>query len=428
LCRECTNFSASEHIVYATAELLSIEFENGILAMEFCAPEAGEVILQLARRPVGPFLAAGKPAEFDWDEHNLRARLRIPANPKQDHRVRIGIAIEAPDTSAFFNETRRLVIGAKNTVSTIYSSAEVAARSRLRLPEGYTASAVPKSPNEIDYEITVPADALHGDFANLAIEADGVALGRARVQIFRPASIRLTQGLQFHFGAGTEMTPDPPVVALDPRGGANIEIAIRNNSTQIQTYHLQAAGDGLEFLPPKMDVSVAPTDERRVELRVFAADGVAGLREWTLNVKGGAEVAMPMRLILTPRGRTVSWSADLDGDGAAEWVVESPKVRAIFSAQDGGRWMELTWKDTNTNFLPENGVFAQSGAVEVRAVGGGLEFTGKNWKRTVTLTDSTITIDQSTALPAQLPGSEKRGNISLTVARPSATRAVYSLQ
>ena len=41
LCRECTNFAAAEHIVYATAELLSIEFENGILAMEFAAPEAG---------------------------------------------------------------------------------------------------------------------------------------------------------------------------------------------------------------------------------------------------------------------------------------------------------------------------------------------------------------------------------------------------
>ena len=48
LCRECTNFSAAEHIVYATAELLSVEFENGILAMEFAAPAAGEAILQLA--------------------------------------------------------------------------------------------------------------------------------------------------------------------------------------------------------------------------------------------------------------------------------------------------------------------------------------------------------------------------------------------
>jgi hypothetical protein len=78
LCHECSNFSGVEQIVFATAELLSIEYENGILAMEFIAPEAAEVTLQLERRPVGPYLAAGKPIEFDWDDKTLRARLPIP--------------------------------------------------------------------------------------------------------------------------------------------------------------------------------------------------------------------------------------------------------------------------------------------------------------------------------------------------------------
>ena len=63
--------------------------------MEFAAPEAGEVILQLTRRPTGPFLAAGKPTDFDWDEPHMRARLKIPAGTQQGSRVRIGIAIEA---------------------------------------------------------------------------------------------------------------------------------------------------------------------------------------------------------------------------------------------------------------------------------------------------------------------------------------------
>src|SRR5262249_52546895 len=157
------------------------------------------------------------------------------------------------------------------TVATVYSSADVAARSRLRLPEGYTAKATTKSPNEIEYEIGVAGDALHGDYANFAIEADGVPLGRARVQIFRAASIRLVQGIQLHFGDAAEMTPDPPVIAIDPRAGSIVEIAIRNNSTQIQTYRVEAAGEGLEFLAPKNEISIAPTDERRVELRVFAA-------------------------------------------------------------------------------------------------------------------------------------------------------------
>ena len=426
LCRECTNFAATEHIVYATAELLSIEFENGILAMEFAAPEPGEVILQLARRPTGPFLAAGKPTDFDWDEPHMRARLKIPAGTQQGSRVRIGIAIEAPDTSAFFNDLHRLVIGRKNTVSTVYSSAEVAARSRLRLPEGYTAAPTTRSPNEIDYEIAVPGDAIHGDFANLALEADGVALGRAHIQLFRPATIRLMSGMQFHFGPQTELTPEPPIAAIDPKGG-NLEISIRNNSPQIQTYRLEPAGQGLEFLPPQTEVSIGPTDERRVEFRVFPAEGSVGVRDWTLNIAGGADVAMPMRVVLAPRTGAVVWTADLDGDGAPEWILESAKVRAVFSAQDGGRWMEFTWKDTNTNFLPETGIFAQAGPVEVRQNDDALEFTGKGWKRTVTLIGSALTVEQSTPLPPESLAGEKRGNLTLTVERPAPTRAVYGL-
>jgi hypothetical protein len=431
LCRECTNFSGAEHIVYATAELLSLEFENGILAMEFAAPEPGEVILQLARQPVGPFLAAGKPTAFDWDDKTLRARLTIPASSAAGNRVRIGIAIEAPDTSAFFNDSRRLVIGRKNMVSTSYSSPELAARSRLRLPEGFTAAPTVKSPNEIDYEIGVPADALHGDWANLALEADGMPLGRARLQLFRPATIRLMEAIELHFGAQTELTPDPPTAPIEPKAGGNLEISIRNNWPQIRTYRLEATGEGLEFFPPKTEISVGAVDERRVSLRVFAAEGLAGVRDWRLRVADlsgpGADTDLPMRVVLLPRGRTVAWSADLDGDGSPEWVLESQKVRAIFSTQDGGRWMEFTWKDSNVNYLPEQGVFAGPGPVEVRAADDGLEFTGKGWKRTARLTENTLTIEQSSPLLADRLSSEKRGGATLTVARPAPTRATYTL-
>jgi hypothetical protein len=432
LCRECTNFSGAEHIVYATAELLSIEFENGILAMEFAAPAPGEVILQLARQPVGPFLAAGKPTKFDWDDKTLRARLTIPAGSASGNRVRIGIAIEAPDTSAFFNVARRLIIGRKNVVSTSYSSAEVAARSRLRLPEGYTAVPTVKSPDEIDYEIAVPADALHGDWANLALEADGMPLGRARLQLFRPATIRMMEAIQLHFGSQAELTPDPPTAPIEPKAGGNLEISIRNNWPQIRTYSLAAAGEGLEFFPPKTEITVGAEDERRVSLRVFAAEGLGGVRDWHLRVadlaEPGADADLPMRVVLVPRGRTAAWSADLDGDGSREWVLESQKVRAVFSGQDGGRWMEFTWKDTNVNFLPEQGLFAAPGPVEVRAVDGALEFTGKGWKRTARLAETTLTIEQNSPLPADAPTSEKRGGATLTVARPSPTRSTYSFR
>jgi hypothetical protein len=342
--------------------------------------------------------------------------------------VRIGIAIEAPETSAFFNDLHRLVIGRKNQVSTMYSSAEVAARSRLRLPEGYTATAATKSPNEINYEIMVPAEAIHGDYADLALEADGVALGRSRVQLFRAASVRLLSGMQFHFGPQTELTPEPPVAAIDPKAGGNLEISIRNNSPQIETYHVEPSGEGLEFLPAKTEISIGPTDERRVEFRVFPAEGSAGVRDWTLKISGGAAVVMPMRVVLIPRNASVVWSADLDGDGSPEWVLESAKVRAIFSAQDGGHWLEFTWKDTNTNFLPDSGAFAQAGAVEVRSTGEGLEFTGKGWKRTVALHGNSLTVEQATPLPAETLATEKRGNLTFTVERAAPGRAVYEVK
>jgi hypothetical protein len=427
LCRECSNFSGAEHIVYATAELLSIEFENGILAMEFAAPQPGEVILQLARKPVGPFLAAGRPTEFDWDDKALRARLKVPASQAPGHRVRIGIAIEEPETSAFFNDARRLVIGQKNLISTTYSSADVASRSRLRLPEGFTATRTVKSPNEIDYEVGVPADMLHGDWANLAIEADGMLLGRAHLQLFRPASIRVMEGIQIHFGSQTELTPEPPTAPVEPKAGGNLEISIRNNDPGIRTFRLEASGEGLDFFPPKTEISIGGTEERRVSVRLFAANAEPGLHDWRLRVAGGANVDLPMRVLLLPRGRTVAWTADLDGDGSPEWVLESQKVRAVFSTQDGGRWMEFTAKDINVNFLPDQGVLTGPGPVEVHAAGDTIEFAGKGWKRTVRLAENTLTIEQTTPLPADGLASDRRGNTSLTIAHPSPARSVYTL-
>jgi hypothetical protein len=427
LCRDCSNFSGAEQIVYATAELLSVEYENGILAMEFAAPEPGEAILQLEREPVGPFLASGKPTRFDWDDKAMRARLTIPANPAPGNRVRIGIAIEEPETSAFFNEAKRLIIGAKNLISTAYSSAEVAARSRLRLPEGFAAAAKTKSPNEIDYEVTVPAGAPQGDYANFAIEADGLPLGRARLQLFRPVSIRVTQAVQIHFGQHTELAPDPPTVPVEPKAGTNIELSLRNNWPSIQTYKLEAAGDGLEFYPPKSEITIGPMDRRTVSLRVFGADGASGVCDWHLKVSGGASFDLPMRAVLAPRNRTVAWTADLDGDGTPEWVLESQKARAIFSSQDGGRWMEFTWKDSNVNFLPEQGILAGAGPVQVRANGDSLELIGKDWTRTVRLVNGTVTIEQSTPLSADGLSPWKQGSVTLSIARESESRVSYSL-
>ena len=356
----------------------------------------------------------------------------MPASRTADHHVRVGIAIEEPETSAFFDEAKRLVIAQVNTVSTTYSSPDVATRSRLRLPEGFTATPKVKSPNQIDYEVSVPADAVHGDWANLALEADGFQLGRARLQLFRLVSIRLLEAFEIHFGSETELTVDPPIVAADPKAGASLEISLRNNAPGIQTFHLEVSGEGLDFFPPKTEISVGAVDERRVALHVFAAEGVTGLRDWRLHVTSpsapGFTADLPMRLLLLPRGRTVVWSADLDGDGSPEWVLESQKVRAVFSSHDGGRWMDFTAKAAGVNFLPDQGALAGTGTVQAKVTEAGIEFTGPGWTRTISLADNALTIVQTTPLGPGGPTPEKRGNTTLSVERPSPNRAVYTIQ
>jgi hypothetical protein len=438
LCGECSNFSVNERLVYATAELFSIEYENGILAMEFAAPVAGEAVLQLERKPVGPFLAAGRPTDFDWDASAFRARLPIPASQAPDHRVRIGIAIEEPETSGFFDDVHRLIVGQKNPIATSYSSPAVAARSRLRLPAGFTAVPRTQSPNEIEYDLSVPADALHGDFVTLTLEADGTPLGRALPQLFRPVTVRLMEALAMHFGQQTELAPDPPTAPLDPHSGGPLEIALRNNWPAIQTYRLETAGDGLTFFPAKIEISIGAQEERRVELRVFAEDGVTGVRDWNLRVSGTGTtaVSLPMRVVLLPRNGTVAWTADLDGDGSPEYILESSKARAIFSARDGGRWMEFTAMGSNSNFLPEQGVFAAPDPAEtaegaplaVHIEGDALVFAGPGWQRTARLAGGTLTIEQTTPLPADGLTPFKQNGSELSVAHPSANRAVYILQ
>jgi hypothetical protein len=108
-------------------------------------------------------------------------------------------------------------------------------------------------------------------------------------------------------------------------------------------------------------------------------------------------------------------------------VLESPRARAVFSSQDGGRWMEFTWKDTNTNFLPEQGAFAAAGAVEIHAAGDGLEIAGKGWKRTVRLSDATLTVEETPSLPADGLVPMAQGNVHLSMRRMGAT-GVYTLQ
>lgn len=429
LCRDCAVFGGNDRIVYATAELNMLEFENGILAMEFAAPAAGEVVLQLSRKPSGPLLAAGHPASFDWDERNLRARLHIPAGTGQGHRVRVGLAIEAPEQSAFFADASRLIVGHVNEVRTSYSSEAIAKRSRLRLPPKFQAAAVTRSPAEIVYRVETPPDALHGEFADFALEADGVLMSHARLQLLRPASMRIREAVSSHFGPDTELPIEPPLVTIDPRAGREITVTIRNNFPEIRNYTLEAEGADFDFSPKRAAISIGPALERDVSIRVFAENAPSGIQPWRLRLTGGASVEMQARFVVIPRARTVSWTADLYGDGNTEWVLENQKVRAVFAPREAGRWLEFVWKESGVNLLPAAGALAGNGAAEAKAVENGIEFTGQGWTRTVRLAgdDSRVVIEQSPGAPSDSPGAERRAGVQLKIDWRSGGRAVYEL-
>jgi len=209
-------------------------------------------------------------------------------------------------------------------------------------------------------------------------------------------------------------------------------VNVRNNSPEIQTYSVEPAGQGFQFLPLKAELNSAAIVDRVLSFRVFP-DGVApGLHDWVLPFSGAAKLQLAARFLAIPRAQAVAWSADLDGDGVPEWVLENQKVRAVFSAQDGGRWLEFVWKDSapnGLNVLPESGAFAGAGPVEVEAGDGALEFKGKDWKRTVRLAgaDARLTLEQNTPLPAETLESGRHNEIAFQAARESATRAVYTL-
>jgi hypothetical protein len=432
LCEDCAAFAPGDRIVYATAELHSIEFENGILACEFSAPVAGEVVIQLSRTPSGPLIAGGRPADFEWDEKSSVVRLPIPAGKGALSRVRIGLATEPPETSAFFAGPSRLVIGRPNIVSTNYSSEALASRSRLLAPPSFRLKAIPKSPLEIDYEITIPADApreaTHGEFVTLALEADGVRLGRTRLQLFRPASLRIREAIPLHLGADAELALDPPLVSFDPKAGRDLHIVIRNNYPSIQNYVVEVSGKGLTFLPARTEVSIAASTEREISVRVFSEGAVSGLREGTIRVSGAANLDQRFQTLPLGRGDTIAYARDVDGDGIADRIIENPRVRASFSGVDG-RWMEWVWKDSNTNLLPDSGLLAGSGPVTARVSGATWEFQLGKGRRTVSLdADNKLAIEQDHALPPDLLKSGKKDGVNYGVERPAPNRALYSLE
>jgi hypothetical protein len=356
LCNNCSAFANTDHLIYATAEMTDMEYENGILAMEFAAPSAGEVVLQLSHEPYGPFIAGGKPIEFDWDEHAQRARLKIPAGSGPGKRVRIGIAIQAPDATGFFDSAKVLMIGETNRLTAQFSSEAIAQRSRLRLAPAFPTEQSPgKEPLALIYDVKVPATAVHGDHADLAIEADGMQMSHARPQLLQPVAVRFPDAIDVHLAANSALPLFPATVSLNQRVGRDLIVTLRNNAPEIRNFAVEPMADGLEFSPAKLDVTVGASTSRDLSFRVFAKDAAPGVHRGSVAVTGAAASTEPIQFVVFPQGGAVAFSA------GGFSLIESAKFRASFLP---GRWLEFINKDNNQNLLASTGLPFTAGGIE----------------------------------------------------------------
>ncbi|HTA40969.1 MAG TPA: hypothetical protein VK789_00900 [Bryobacteraceae bacterium] len=375
LCKDCSAFGNPDHLIYATAEMTAMEYENGILAMEFAAPSGGEVMLQLSREPYGPFVAGGRPTSFDWDEQAQRARLKIPPGKGAGGRVRIGLAIEPPDQTGFFDNARVLMIGETNHLTAQFSSDAIAQRSRLRLAPAFPAEQQSgKEPLTLTYDVKVPATAIHGDYADLALEADGTQMSHAHPQLLRPVMLQFPDAIDVHLAANSALPLFPATVSLNQRAGRDLIVTVRNNAPEIRNFELEPKAEGLEFSPAKMQVTVGVSTSRDVSFRVFAKDAAPGLHTGSIAVTGATTATEPIQFAVYPAGGAVAFST------GGFSLIESAKYRASFLP---GRWLEFINKENNQNLLMSTGTPFTAGSIDT--AGDALVF-GEN-RRTVKLAE-----------------------------------------
>ncbi len=362
LCAGCTGFAPGDHVAYATAELTGMEYENGILAMEFVAPAAGEVVLQLSHEPPGPLIAAGHPSVFDWDPKTQRARLPIPAGNARTGHVRVALAIDAPPATASFESTPALLIGETNRLAVQFSPAGVAARSRLRAGGELTVTQEEAAeqikqdqPARLSYRIAVPSTAIAGDVAQLSVEADGIQLSHAQLRVLPSATIMLENAVSVRVAPGSSAPVMPATVPVNRRSGREIVLDLRNNAPEIRTFDVTLNVPGLEFSPEKLTVSVGASVAREISFHVFSSAATPGVHEGQIKLSGAATLTQPVRFVVLPPNDAVAWSSD----GFS--FLESAKNRASFL---GNKWLEMLDKESGNDAQPAGGTVYSGGPVE----------------------------------------------------------------
>jgi hypothetical protein len=160
------------------------------------------------------------------------------------------------------------------------------------------------------YRIKVSEAAVHGDHADMAIEADGMPLSHARPQLLRPATLRFPDAIDVHLTAASELPLFPATVPVNQRTGRDITVTVRNNAPEIRNFHLEIKAEGLEFLPATMDVAVGASVARDVSFRAFAKDASPGLHAGTVTLSGAAAAREPVQFAVIPQNGAAAFSVN----------------------------------------------------------------------------------------------------------------------
>jgi len=284
--------------------------------------------------------------------------LKIPAGSGPGNHVRIGLAIEPPDATAFFDSARVLMIGERNPLTAQFSSEAIEQRSRLRMSPAFPVQQeAGKDALALIYTIQVPATVVHGDHADLAIEADGVQMSHARPQLLHSVGLHFPDAVDVHLAANSALPLFPATVAVNQRAGRDLTVTIRNNAPEIRNFVLEPRVEGLEFSPVKLEVTVGVSTSRDVSFRVFAKEASPGVHAGAVTVSGAASAEEPVQFIVIPQSGAVAFST------SGFSFIESAKTRASFMP---GRWLEFLNKDTNQNLLGSTGVVFTPGPIQAR--------------------------------------------------------------
>ncbi len=141
-----------------------------------------------------------------------------------------------------------LLIGETTRLTAQFSPPDVAARSRLRasadlkVAQEEIAPPASKAPPEdkdrpatVTYKVSVPATAVAGDTALLAIEADGMQLSHSQLRVLAPATLTFDDAVAVRVATDSSVPLSPATIPVNQKPGREIVISLRNNAPEIRT-------------------------------------------------------------------------------------------------------------------------------------------------------------------------------------------------